>query len=140
MADPLSIASGIAGLLALAGSLTKVLNTVVSDTQNAPDLAHFFLCEITAMEAALQGVERLVSGDGQYLDEEQLSLIPASALRAVLTGCLITASRNFGGNSIWIAVAQIFLARNCPTNRIRRGYESARDYVQVAHRSRCIRI
>jgi len=61
MADPLSIAAGVAGLLSLSATAYSALSTFLADTKNAPKAAHDILLEVSEMRLALTSTADLLT-------------------------------------------------------------------------------
>ncbi|KAK0657886.1 P-loop containing nucleoside triphosphate hydrolase protein [Cercophora newfieldiana] len=61
MADPLSIASGVAGLLTLSAAAYDALSTFLANTKNAPKAVREILTEVTEMRLALMSASELLA-------------------------------------------------------------------------------
>ncbi|KAI0543207.1 P-loop containing nucleoside triphosphate hydrolase protein [Xylaria digitata] len=60
MADPLSIAASVAGLIALSGSIYKVIGDFVEQAANPPQSAHALLLEVSEMRMVLKSLSDLI--------------------------------------------------------------------------------
>lgn len=87
MADPLSIASGIAGLLTLVGETAVILNGLISDIKNAPSHAKIVYEDIRTIQNVLRGMQNFITNNGAALDDEKLSAIDQAGARDALDGC-----------------------------------------------------
>jgi len=84
MADPLSIASGVAGLLALSGAAYSALSTFLANTKNAPRAAHEILTEVSEMRLALFSASKLL-GTFDRVPQSRKKMVQLEHLILVLT-------------------------------------------------------
>ncbi|KAI3318244.1 P-loop containing nucleoside triphosphate hydrolase protein [Xylariaceae sp. AK1471] len=66
MADPLSIAASVAGLIALSGSIYKIIGDFVERAANPPQSAHTLLLSVSEMRMVLNSVSDLVDNFLKY--------------------------------------------------------------------------
>lgn len=89
MADPLSIASGIVGLITAAGKLASIIGDFVQNTKDAPSLATGIMTELIALKTIFHAVQKMMLDDDTgALDETRLSMISVNDLRLALMGCI----------------------------------------------------
>lgn len=80
MADPLSIAASIAGLLAFTTKLTLTVSSAIGTTRNAPEQLLTLQRQLTALTAALASLNAL-------LETSSRAFTPIQQLAVVLDGC-----------------------------------------------------
>lgn len=83
MADPLSIAASIAGLLSLAGQVYTTLDTFISNVQHAPSFANCIRIEVDSFRSSLNALHTLLfSGTAP---PKRAALIPADFIILTFT-------------------------------------------------------
>jgi hypothetical protein len=91
MADPLSIAAGVVGLLATAGKVCVLLSGFISSVSDAPQLAHAALLRVNELSFTLEMVSSLL----QRLDAVpagRRDMVRLDHLVLVFTQCVLTLS------------------------------------------------
>lgn len=89
MADPLSIAASLAGLISVTIELGKILSPYVSATKETPQIALRVCSEIQSTQAILAGLQKL-TGNLAWVKIQHATLISVDQLVAILTdGVLI---------------------------------------------------
>ncbi|KAK4450258.1 hypothetical protein QBC34DRAFT_403159 [Podospora aff. communis PSN243] len=91
MADPLSIAAGVVGLLATAGKVCVLLSSFISGVSDAPQLAHAALLRLHELSFTLEVVRSLL----QRLDAvpaDRRDMVRLDHFVLVFTQCVLTLS------------------------------------------------
>lgn len=88
MADPLSIAASIVGLLGFAANLCSTLNTISSSTTEAPALTDLVYSEIKALEGLFLRLNDFVHGKLPTTSNQHI--VSVEQLAVTLTGCCQT--------------------------------------------------
>jgi len=84
MADPLSIASGIAGLISLSATTYSGLSAFLAKAKNAPKAVHAILLEISEMGLVLNSVSDLITAF-DHIPKSRKKMIQVEHLVVVLT-------------------------------------------------------
>ena len=74
MADPLSVAASIAGLLALSGSIISILRSVDSSRTSRPYLVPLARSEITNVRTVIQAINKVIAAN-QRSDRESFIIV-----------------------------------------------------------------
>ncbi|RTE83512.1 hypothetical protein BHE90_001906 [Fusarium euwallaceae] len=91
MADPLSIAASVVGLVAAAGKVYGVLSNFVSTAADAPSSAASVLLTVEQMKMTLSSVQSLIDSI-ESLDPSRKALIQLDHLSIVITHSVLTIS------------------------------------------------
>ncbi|KAF4457352.1 cell division control protein 42 [Fusarium austroafricanum] len=91
MADPLSIAASIVGLLAAGGKVCEVLSTFINSTVDAPNSAAAALQNVEHMNLTLHSIQSLIDSL-DTIDRSRKSLIQLDHLSIVVTHAVLTIS------------------------------------------------
>lgn len=91
MADPLSIAAAVVGLLATAGKVCSVLSAFVSDVVDAPQTARDTLATVEEVRLALEMVKGLVD-TVSTLPSRRRVLVRLDHIAITLSNCVLTLS------------------------------------------------
>jgi cell division control protein 24 len=83
MADPLSVAASIAGLLSLAGQVYTTLDTFISNVQHAPSFANRIRIEVDSFRRSLNALHTLLSS--WAAPPIRAALIPADFIVLIFT-------------------------------------------------------
>ena len=75
MADPLSVAASVAGLLSLAGTVYSALDSFISDVRGAPSFARDIQSEVNAFRNLLTALHSFL--DSSQFQPQRAALIPA---------------------------------------------------------------
>ncbi|RSL42666.1 hypothetical protein CEP54_015397 [Fusarium duplospermum] len=91
MADPLSIAASVVGLVAAAGKVYGVLSNFVSTAADAPSSAASVLVTVEQMKMTLSSVQSLIDSI-ESLDPSRKALIQLDHLSIIITHSVLTIS------------------------------------------------
>ncbi|KAF4811511.1 Cell division control protein 42 [Colletotrichum siamense] len=92
MADPLSIAASIAGLLAAAGKVYTVVSGFIDSTANAPQSAAATLEAVGEIKLALSSVQSMIESL-HHLSASRKGLIQLEHLAIIITNAVFTLSK-----------------------------------------------
>lgn len=87
--DPLTITTGIVGILAASGQLIQALDQLGSAIQDAASDTQAAAIELTNIKLVVQGLQTYVIGRVQC-SPQRLQLISVENITATLTGCVVT--------------------------------------------------
>src|SRR4051812_1341452 len=91
MADPLSIAASVAGLLGTAAGIYKALSDATSSVADAPNSARLLLSAVGEMKLALTSIQRLFDTISS-LPAERKALIRLDHIAVTFSECVLTLS------------------------------------------------
>ncbi|KAK4444564.1 P-loop containing nucleoside triphosphate hydrolase protein [Podospora aff. communis PSN243] len=91
MADPLSIAASVAGLLATSGKICSALSTFISGVVDAPQSARDVLTTVEEMRAALEMVQGLIDALST-LPSQRRVLLRLDLITITFSSCVLTMS------------------------------------------------
>jgi hypothetical protein len=91
MADPLSIAASVAGLLGTATKIYSVLSDFISTVVDAPNSARSTLTAIEEMKLALESVKQLIDTVSS-LPSKRKAMIQLDHLTITFSHCILTLS------------------------------------------------
>lgn len=91
MADPLSIAAGVVGLLTAAAQISTLLATFTASTKNAPEAARVVLTEVGDIEGILKQLQSFLEGK-ESSNRSGARLLQIDQVVKVITGCVLTFS------------------------------------------------
>jgi hypothetical protein len=91
MADPLSIAASVAGLLATATKIYSVLSDFISTVVDAPNSARSTLTAVEEMKLALESVKQLIDTVSS-LPSKRKAMIQLDHLTITFSHCILTLS------------------------------------------------
>jgi hypothetical protein len=94
MADPLSIAASVVGLLAVSSKVIFGLTTFASAIKHTPKSLQRVVAEVGAVNCILGEVQKLIAwqSDGERPNNQRLDLIQLDHLVTTLTGCVLVFS------------------------------------------------
>jgi hypothetical protein len=92
MADPLSIAAGVVGLLATAGKVCSLLSAFISSVADAPQLAHTALLKVNELSCTFDMVGILIL-KLDAVPSHRRDMIRLDHLVLVFTQCVLTLSK-----------------------------------------------
>jgi len=93
MADPLSIAASIVGLITISAQIVGVAKEVFEKVKDAPETMMRVREEVESMQPIFCQVHLLLNGSGSGLNRGNLTMISIHNLMATLTGCVIVYTR-----------------------------------------------
>ncbi|KAI0908574.1 P-loop containing nucleoside triphosphate hydrolase protein [Ustulina deusta] len=105
MADPLSIAASVAGLIALSGSLYKMIGDFVERAANPPQSAHALLLSVSEMRMVLQSVSDLIDNFLKYPPKRR-ALVRLDHLIICLTQAVLSFSELEKFVNPWVSRTQ----------------------------------
>ena len=91
MAGPLSIATGVVGLIQASYALTKLLANLIGSVKDAPAKAAIAITEISEMSAILEQIQSFFIRF-ETADKSRTALIQVDRLVNVVSGCVATFS------------------------------------------------
>ena len=91
MADPLSIATGVLGILSAAGKISSLLVKFTTATKNAPVQAQSVLVEVDAITTILSHLQSFLLGR-ELVDSSRTSLLKVDQIVTIVSGCVMTFS------------------------------------------------
>ena len=91
MADPLSVASGIAGVVVAAGQISSLLIKFTKSTIAAPQQAKLVLTEVSDIGEILSHLQSFLLGL-DLPDRSRASLLKVEMLVTIISGCVLTFS------------------------------------------------
>ncbi len=91
MADPLSIAASVVGLLATAGKICSVLGDFVFSAADAPQSARAALTAVDEVRLALAAVKQLIDTVAS-LPSERKALVQLDHIAITFSNCILTLS------------------------------------------------
>ena len=91
MADPLSIAAGVVGLITAAAQVTKILHNVTSKAKHAPDDTRKIMNEVDDIRNVLGSLQLYLVGV-ERVHKSRTSLIMVDQVVATLAACVTTFS------------------------------------------------
>ena len=92
MADPLSVAASVVGILSTAAHVSKKLFDFVQNTKDAPEQARTTLSEINDLRGILQHCQELIEGNEQS-QRPGSRYILVDHVTTVLTSCVLSFSQ-----------------------------------------------
>ena len=93
MADPLSIAASIAGLITLSAQIVGIAKELFDKVKDAPESMVRVREEVESMQPIFCQVHLLLNGSGSGLHCGNLTMISIHNVMATLAGCVIVYSR-----------------------------------------------
>ena len=87
MADPISIAASIVGLLTAAAKVSEVLESIIRKARRAPKLIHDVLGEVSSIQKCLRQVDHYLSSDFSDLGHARLLLV--EDIRVTFSECVM---------------------------------------------------
>ena len=91
MADPLSIAAGIVGVVTAAAQISSLLINFTKNCQDAPRQARSVLTEVSETSSVLSSLQSFLLGK-EAVSRSRTSLIPVNQVVVIVTGCVSTFS------------------------------------------------
>lgn len=88
MADPLSMAAGVAGLIISATQMIQVLSSTISKARHAPQSCHSVLIEVKDIRGILSQLEGYILGVNRA-SASRSSLIMLEQVVAILASCVM---------------------------------------------------
>ena len=93
MADPLSIAASVAGLIAISAQIVGMAKELFGKVKDAPETIMQVREEVESMQPIFCQVQLLLNGSGSGLNHANLTMVSVHNLMATLTGCVIVYSK-----------------------------------------------
>ena len=91
MADPLSVAAGLAGVVTAAAQISTLLIKFTKKVKDAPKEAHTILNEVTDTSRILSRLQSFVL-DTQSSSQSKACFLHVESVIAIVTGCVATFS------------------------------------------------
>ncbi|KAL8672932.1 MAG: hypothetical protein Q9168_002638 [Polycauliona sp. 1 TL-2023] len=91
MADPLSIAAGVIGILTAAAQVSHLLIDFTKNSKNAPQTARTVLTEVNEISGTLTHLQSFLLGS-KAVDSSRTRLLLVDHVVTVVSGCLLTFS------------------------------------------------
>lgn len=89
--DPLSIASGVVGIVTAAAQITSLLIKFTRSTRNAPEQARQVMIEVSDISAIISQLQSYLIAR-KTVDSSRTSLLKADHLVGIISGCVMTFS------------------------------------------------
>ena len=93
MAEPLSVAASIAGLITLSTQIVGIAKELFDKVKDAPETISRVREEVESMQPIFSQVQQLLTGSGAGLNRGNLAMISVHNLTATLTSCVIVYTR-----------------------------------------------
>lgn len=91
MADPLSIAAGVVGILTAAAQISTLLIQFTKASRNAPNQARHIITEVSDTSVILSQLQSFLIGN-EYTDRSRTSLIGVDDVVTIVSSCVKTFS------------------------------------------------
>lgn len=91
MADPLSIAAGVIGILVAAAHISSLLFEFTSTSKDAPRSARAVLTEVNDIKSTLEHLRSFLSGN-ECSDKSRTELLQVHQVVTIMSGCVLTFS------------------------------------------------
>ena len=91
MADPLSIAAGVIGVVTAATQITSLLIRFTEANKNAPAQVRYIVTEVTDIHSIILQLQSYIDSR-EGADSSRTSLLKIDQLVAILSGCVLTFS------------------------------------------------
>ncbi|KAL8847466.1 MAG: hypothetical protein Q9221_007492 [Calogaya cf. arnoldii] len=91
MADPLSIAAGVIGILTAAAQVSSLLIDFTKNSKDAPQTARTVLTEVNEISGTLSHLQSFLLGN-ETLDRSRTQLLQVDQVITVVSGCVLTFS------------------------------------------------
>ncbi|KAI4262147.1 MAG: hypothetical protein L6R42_002671 [Xanthoria sp. 1 TBL-2021] len=91
MADPLSIAAGVIGILTAAAQVSHLLINFTRNSKDAPQTAQIVLTEVNEISGTLSHLQSFLLGN-ETLDRSRTQLLQVDQVVTVVSGCVLTFS------------------------------------------------
>ena len=91
MADPLSIATGVIGVVTAASQITNLLIKFTEANKNAPAHAQHIITEVNDIRSIISQLQSYIDAR-EATDSSRTSLLKIDQLVAILSGCVLTFS------------------------------------------------
>lgn len=91
MADPLSLAAGVVGILTAAAQISSLLIDFTRSSKDAPQAARAVLTEVNDISSTLAHLQSFLLGD-EYSDRSRTQLLQVDQVVTVMGGCVMTFS------------------------------------------------
>ncbi|KAL8831878.1 MAG: hypothetical protein Q9170_005105 [Blastenia crenularia] len=91
MADPLSIAAGVAGVLTAAAQISNLLIEFTKNSKNAPQTARIVLAEVSDISGTLAPLQSFLLGN-ESSDRSRTELLQIDQVITIMSGCVLTFS------------------------------------------------
>ncbi|KAL8856197.1 MAG: hypothetical protein Q9178_007162 [Gyalolechia marmorata] len=92
MADPLSIAAGVIGILTAAAQISHLLFDSTRNSKDAPQTAQIVLTEVNEISGTLSHLQSFLLGN-ETLDQSRTKLLQVDQVVTVVSGCVLTFSK-----------------------------------------------
>lgn len=91
MADPLSIAAGVIGILTAAAQVSHLLIDFTKNSKDTPQTARTVLTEVNEISGTLSYLQSFLLGN-ETLDRSRTQLLQVDQVVTVVSGCVLTFS------------------------------------------------
>ncbi|KAL8854179.1 MAG: hypothetical protein Q9221_001102 [Calogaya cf. arnoldii] len=91
MAEPLSLAAGVIGVLTAAAQISTLVVQFAVSSKGAPKSARTVLIEVNGISSILSHLRLFLSGDETF-DQSRTQLLHVDQVLAIITGCVTTFS------------------------------------------------
>ncbi|KAL8687293.1 MAG: hypothetical protein Q9218_006493 [Villophora microphyllina] len=91
MADPLSIAAGVVGVLTAAAQISSLLIEFTKNSKNAPQTARIVLSEVSDISGTLSQLQRFLLGN-KFAEKSVAALLQVDHVIIIMSGCVLTFS------------------------------------------------
>ncbi len=91
MADPLSIAAGVVGILTAAAQLSSLLIKFTKSVSEAPQQARIIIAELSDTTGILSHLQSFLLGH-EFTDRSRTSLLKVDQVVTIVSGCVLTFS------------------------------------------------
>ena len=89
MADPLSIAAGVAGILTAAAQISSLLIKFTKTAKDAPQQARVIITEVSDTSRILSHLQSFLVGS-EFCDRSRTSLLKVDQVVTIVSGCVLT--------------------------------------------------
>lgn len=91
MADPLSLAAGVVGVLTAAAQISSLLIRFTQSSKDAPQTARTVLTEVNDISGILSHLQSFLLGD-ESPDRSRTQLLQVDQVITIMSGCVLTFS------------------------------------------------
>ncbi|KAL2040480.1 hypothetical protein N7G274_006923 [Stereocaulon virgatum] len=91
MADPLSIAAGVAGIMTAAAQIASLLIKFTKSAKDAPQQARVIITEVSDTSGILSHLQSFLVGS-EFRDRSRTSLLKVDQVVTIVSGCVLTFS------------------------------------------------
>lgn len=91
MADPISLAAGVVGILTAAAQISSLLIDFTRSSKDAPQTARAVLTEVDDISSTLSHLQSFLLGN-EYSDRSRTQLLQVDQVVTIISGCVLTFS------------------------------------------------